>query len=375
MPSITSVKSHVGEASLRKRAFDHDAKLNDKVTMSLMPGQTQSSIASRYAKYGNPALQIDPQHRAMMVESDVPEPLPTQLLIHVRCTGICGSDVHLWRSGAIGPLTVREPCILGHEAAGVVVGIGAAVRNFAVGDRVAIEPGVPCESCHFCTSGRYNLCEAVAFAGVCPHPGTIRRFTTHEARYCHKLPNALTFAQGALVEPLSVALHAVASCHGSVAVGRPALVCGAGPIGVITLAVARASGAWPLVITDVAEKRLDFARKLVPGVQTYRIDASKSPLENACRIKDLYGCGASAGNGFIHSVEETLAPSTVLECTGVESSIITAAYACQRGGTVMVVGVGKSIMNNLPFMHMSLAEVSTTRITDWQGDRPLTLPR
>lgn len=311
----------------------------------------------RLAQFGNPALQVDSYHNVQLVDSEVPTPAPSQLLIHVRCTGICGSDLHLWRSGAIGPLVVDRPCVLGHEAAGVVVGMGDQVTGFNIGDRIAIEPGVPCGTCFFCSSGRYNLCEAVEFAGVCPYPGTIRRFATHEARYCHKLPDSVSFAQGALLEPLSVVLHAVSSCHGSIAVGKPALICGAGPIGLIALAVARASGAWPLAITDVDRTRLDFAEALVPGVSTFAIDPRSSALDSACAIKNLFGCDADPAQGFIRSQHEELAPCTVLECTGVESSIATAAYSCQRGGLVMVVGVGKSIVNNLPFMHLSLAEV------------------
>ena len=312
--------------------------------------------------YANPSLHVTPAQTIELRPTPLPRPSHTQVLLHIRATGICGSDMHLWRHGAIGPLVVDRPCILGHEAAGVVLAAGSAVTNLAPGDRVAIEPGVPCGSCWLCASGRYNLCEGVAFTGVCPFPGTIRRFAVHEARFCHRLPSSISFAQGALLEPLSVVLHALGRCR-AVGIGRPLLVCGAGPIGLIALKAARASGAWPLVITDVDEKRLEFAKRFVPGASTYQVRAGCSVERTADEIRALFGVSSrdrdsSLTDAAAENGSEYKAPATVLECTGVESSVATAAYCARRGGEVIVVGVGKSVMNNLPFMHLSLAEVS-----------------
>lgn len=160
-----------------------------------------------------------------------------------------------------------------------------------------------------------------------------------------RIPDNVSFEEAALLEPLSVVLHGVRT--GGLSLGRPALVCGAGPIGLIALSAARASGAQPIVITDVEPKRLAFAKELVPDCITYQIDVKSGAEENAKEIRKLYGADA----------DEYLAPPTVLECTGVESSICTAAFAVRRGGVVCVIGVGRSVMNNLPFMHISLAEV------------------
>lgn len=329
-----------------------------------------ATVVERLSQYGNPALHVTPDHKIELRPTEVPSPSPTEALIHVRCTGICGSDMHLWHRGAIGPLIVDRPCVLGHEPSGVVLAVGSSVTHLSPGDRVAIEPGVPCRSCWMCDAGRYNLCEYVKFAGVCPYAGTIRRFITHEARYCHKLPDTMTFAQGALVEPLSVVLHAVKQCGGSIGVGRPALICGAGPIGLCALAAAKASGAWPLAITDVDQSRLDFARQLVPGVSTYHVKTSASPLQSAEEIRSLFGCQARDVDKGTPSPTEYLAPSTVLECTGIESSIVTAAYSCRRNGVVMVVGVGRSIIDNLPFMHLSLAEIDLKFINRYSDTWP-----
>lgn len=164
-----------------------------------------------------------------------------------------------------------------------------------------------------------------------------------------RLPDNLSFAEGALLEPLSVVMHGIRTA--GLALGTGTVICGAGPIGLIALAAARASGAHPLVITDIEPLRLEFAKRLVPSCLTYQIDPTLSSEENAKAIRRLFGADSAASGG------EYAAPRTVLECTGVESSINTAAFAVRRGGTVILIGVGRAVMNNLPFMHMSLAEV------------------
>jgi L-iditol 2-dehydrogenase len=217
---------------------------------------------------------------------------------------------------------------------------------------VAVEPGVPCETCFLCMDGRYNLCEDVKFSGVYPDHGTIQRYKTHPAKWCHKLPPNVSYAEGALLEPLSVVMHGIKTA--GLSLGRGAVICGAGPIGLIALAAARASGAHPLVITDLEPNRLAFAKKFVPTAITYQVDRNLDAESNAKKIRSLFDLDIGG---------EYAAPETVLECTGVENSVVTAAYTARRGGTVMVIGVGREIMNNLPFMHLSLAEVSLNLIS------------
>lgn len=175
-------------------------------------------------------------------------------------------------------MVVSGNCILGHEAAGVILQVGSEVNNVKKGDRVAIEPGVPCGECFLCTNGRYNLCEDVHFASVYPY-------------------------------------HSVSRTR--LSLGRGALVCGAGPIGLIAIAAARASGAHPIVITDLEPKRLSFAKDFAPSCQTYLMDRSLDAQGNASRIRLLFG------------ESEYEAPEVVLECTRVESSVITAAYTVE----------------------------------------------
>ncbi|RKU42419.1 hypothetical protein DL546_005645 [Coniochaeta pulveracea] len=291
----------------------------------------------------NPSLQVTADHRLKQVEAPVYAPQGGEVLLHIKATGVCGSDIHFWKTGRIGSLVVEGDCILGHEAAGVVLQCGPGVTDLKPGDRVAVEPGVPCGNCFLCLEGRYNLCEDVQFAGVYPYHGTLQRYKVHPAKWLHKLPDNVSYAEGALLEPLSVVLHGIKTA--GLSLGQGAVICGAGPIGLIALAAARASGAHPLVITDLEPRRLGFARSFVPSCITYQVDRALDAEGNAQAIRKLFGN------------DEYSCPRTILECTGVESSICTAAYTVRRGGTVMVIGVGRPVMNNLPFMHLSLAEV------------------
>ncbi|KAF2186574.1 putative alcohol dehydrogenase [Zopfia rhizophila CBS 207.26] len=319
-------------------------------------GAMQSPKNAIAAPLPNPSLQVTADHQLKQVEAPVYPPGRGEVLLHIKATGVCGSDIHFWKTGRIGSLVVGGDCILGHEAAGVVIKCGEDVTNLKPGDRVAVEPGVPCGECFLCMDGRYNLCEDVQFAGVYPYHGTIQRYKVHPARWCHKLPTNVTFAEGALLEPLSVVMHGIKTA--GLSLGRGAVICGAGPIGLIALAAARASGAHPLVITDLEPQRLEFAKKFVPSCITCQVDRSLDAEGNAKAIRRLFG------------TEEYFAPDTILECTGVESSVITAAYTCRRGGTIMVIGVGKEIMNNLPFMHLSLAEIDLKFINRYRDTWP-----
>ncbi|RFU36263.1 hypothetical protein B7463_g78, partial [Scytalidium lignicola] len=295
----------------------------------------------------NPSLQVTADHTIKLVPSTpVPAFQPDQVLIHVRATGICGSDIHFWKTGCIGSLRVEGDCILCHEAAGQILQVGSAVTDLKPGDRVALEPGVPC---------------------VYPHAGSAQRYKVHPAKWVHKIPDGLSYEQGALLEPLSVVMHGISSCQRSL-LGRGVSIHGAGPIGLVALAAARASGAHPIVITDVNEKRLEFAKIFVPGCKTYLIQKDLDDEGNAAGIRELFAAGPKGADGLW--TNEYNAPDTVLECTGVESSIITAAYTCRRGGTVMVIGVGKSIVNNLPFMHISLAEIDLRFINRYRDTWP-----
>lgn len=234
-------------------------------------------------------------------------------------------------------MIVEDTHILGHESAGVVLAAHPSVEHLKVGDRVAIEPNIICNECEPCLTGRYNGCERVQFLSTPPVPGLLRRYVNHPAIWCHKIGD-MSFEDGALLEPLSVSLACMQ--RSGVALGDPVLICGAGPIGLITLLCARAAGAEPIVITDIDEGRLAFAKKIVPSVVTYKVE--RKPAE-------------AIGKEIVTAMGD-IEPAIALECTGVESSVSAAIWAVKFGGKVFVIGVGKNEMN-IPFMRLSTREI------------------
>jgi L-iditol 2-dehydrogenase len=248
------------------------------------------------------------------------------------------SDIHFWHHGGIGPWQVKDAHILGHESAGVVVAVHPSVKTHAVGDRVAIEPHIVCKTCEPCMTGRYNGCKEMLFRSSPPTQGLLRTYVNHPAEWCHKIGD-LSFAEGAMLEPLSVAVTGVR--RAGVSIGDPVLICGAGPIGLVSLLCCDAAGAWPVVISDINQSRLDFAKSLVPSVRTILVDPKATPVDFAEQVSTLM-------NG--------LDPAVAIECTGVESSLGNAIQSVKFGGRVFVIGVGKDRMT-FPFMRLSEREI------------------
>jgi L-iditol 2-dehydrogenase len=181
---------------------------------------------------------------------------PGQVIVRIGAVGICGSDVHYFAHGRIGPYVVNSPLVLGHECAGTVTEAGPGVTSVSVGDRVVVEPQRTCGLCSECTSGRYNLCRSVEFFATPPYDGALQEFMAVPERIVHRLPATMSMEQGALIEPLSVAL---AACDViDVAPGDRVLVTGAGPIGVLVSRVALAAGAAEVAVCDVEPSRLEF---------------------------------------------------------------------------------------------------------------------
>ena len=200
--------------------------------------------------------------RDMRIEE---RPCPTaavgELLVKIHHVGICGSDLHFLKDGRLGNWVVDEPLVLGHESAGEVVGIGAGVSGFKVGDRVALEPGVPCGSCHQCMAGNYNLCAKMSFIAI-PHErnGTFCEYVAHPAKMCFTLPDTVSTLEGGLCEPLSVGLYAVQKS--AARLGQSAVIFGTGCIGLTILLVLKAVGINDITVVDIAQKRLDKALEL-----------------------------------------------------------------------------------------------------------------
>lgn len=208
----------------------------------------------------NRCLYLDAQHHLTLRENPMPEPQPDEVLVRIMANGICGSDVHFYREGRLGNFVVTEPYIPGHEASGRIVGLGSSVAGLAVGDRVVIEPGIPCGRCEFCRSGRYNLCPSVIFLSAPPINGTFCDYVAIRADAVFLIPAGLDFASAAMAEPAAVAVQAVKRAR--FAPGASALVVGAGPIGLLVMQAFRAAGGGPVWCSDLQPGRLAAAVRL-----------------------------------------------------------------------------------------------------------------
>lgn len=237
--------------------------------------------------------------------------------IAIKTVGICASDVHFYTDGAIGDFVVREPMVLGHEAAGVVTEVGAAVTHLAVGDRVCMEPGIPSPDSVETKKGQYNLDPKVRFWATPPVHGVLRESVVHPASYTYLLPDSVSFAEGAMIEPLAVGLQAANKAQ--ITPGDIAIVHGAGTIGMVTALAALAGGCSRVFITDVVPEKLALAETL--GAITAINVASES-------VADTVGA-ETGGRGA----------DLVFECTGVTQVAERVFDAVAPGGTVVFVGL------------------------------------
>ena len=192
-------------------------------------------------------------------EIEMPTPHADQVVVKIEYCGICGSDMHFFTDGRIGNRQAPPNFILGHESAGTVIEVGENVKSLKVGERVALEPGIPCGHCEMCKKGLYNLCPDVHFLAAAKPPtnGALRNYFAYPAEWCFRLPRNVSEIEGTLVEPLSVGMHAAR--RGEVALGKTVLIIGVGTIGYMTMLSCRAMGASRIIVSDALENRLDLA--------------------------------------------------------------------------------------------------------------------
>jgi len=259
---------------------------------------------------------------------------PQEVLIRIKAVGVCGSDIHFYREGRIGPYIVEKPVVLGHECSGEIVEVGKAVTNVRPGDRVAIEAGVPCRRCWFCKSGRYNLCATVPFMGTPPTDGAFREYVVWPSDFVFPVPNSVSFEEGAMTEPLAVGMQAAK--RGKIHPSMKVAVIGAGPIGLTTLQAAAAHGATTVMVSDVSDSRLQLAQRL--GA-THAINAKQNDAIAA--VKDLtVGLGADV----------------VLETAGTPATIQQALAMVRRGGVVVLVGMSSVLEFPIEVMDIIVRE-------------------
>ncbi|XP_065589782.1 sorbitol dehydrogenase isoform X1 [Cyrtonyx montezumae] len=282
----------------------------------------------------------------------IPEPGPNEVLLRMHSVGICGSDVHYWQHGRIGDFVVKNPMVLGHEASGTVIKVGAGVAHLRPGDRVAIEPGVPRETDEFCKTGRYNLSPTIFFCATPPDDGNLCRYYKHSASYCYKLPDNVTFEEGALIEPLSVGIHACR--RAGVTLGSKVFICGSGPIGLVNVIIAKMMGAAAVVVTDLSASRLQTAKEV--GADFTLQVKNETPQEVATKVESLLGC----------------MPEITVECTGVQACIQASIYATRSGGTLVLVGLGPEMVT-VPIVNAAVREVDIRGIFRYCNTWPMAI--
>ncbi|MEN9633944.1 MAG: hypothetical protein RL077_2348 [Verrucomicrobiota bacterium] len=256
------------------------------------------------------ALVLEQKLKLCLRDFPIEETLgPQDVRIRIRTVGVCGSDVHYYTHGAIGPFVVREPMILGHEAAGVVEEAGPAVSHLRVGDRVCMEPGIPDPSSRATRLGLYNLDPAVRFWATPPVHGCLRPSVVHPAAFTFKLPDNVTFAEGAMVEPLAVGMHAANKAK--IRPGDVAVVLGAGPIGMVTALAALAGGCSRVFMTDVQQPKLDLAARLHRAITPVNV-ARENVTELVRQATDGWGADlvfeATGNSRAVAGVFEPLCP-------------------------------------------------------------------
>ncbi|KAI5695944.1 hypothetical protein M8J76_015355 [Diaphorina citri] len=285
-----------------------------------------------------------------MEQKPIEDPDDHEVLLEMHCVGICGSDVHYLTHGQIGDFRLSDPMIVGHEASGIVSKVGAKVKHLKVGDRVAIEPGVPCRTCTYCKEGRYNLCRQIFFCATPPDHGNLSRYYRHAADFCHKLPDHVSLEEGALLEPLSVGVHACR--RAGVTLGSKVLITGAGPIGLVTLLTARALGASRVVITDILEHKLKTAKEMGADA-TVLIDRNHSLEEISTHIIELL---------------QGEQPDKTIDCSGIESTIKLGI----PGGCLVIVGAGSQDVK-IPLVLTMTKEIDIRGVFRYANDYPIAL--
>jgi len=253
-------------------------------------------------------------------EAPAPRPGRAEALVRVRAVGVCGSDLHMFREGEIGGITIADaggPFVPGHECMGVVEAVGEAADEALVGRRVFVEPAIPCGRCRWCLDGKPNVCPHHAFLGLPPRAGCLAEYVAHPAHLCEPLPDDVDDDAGVLLEPLAIATHSLDRVAPSP--GSAVVVLGAGTIGLTHVMLLARGGVGPVIVTDVLDYRLSLARKL--GA-THTLNPERDDVVAA--VADLTG-------GF--------GADFVFECAGQAETFEQMIEVAAPAGRVGVVGI------------------------------------
>ncbi len=283
------------------------------------------------------AIVLEAKGRLSIRDIEIAEKMgENDVRIAVRNVGICGSDVHYYVSGGIGQYVVKEPMVLGHEASGVVLETGSAVKDLKVGDRVCMEPGIPDPNSRESRLGLYNLDRAVRFWATPPIHGVLRPTVVHPAAFTFRLPDSVSFAEGALVEPLAIGLQGAKKAR--IKPGDVAVVIGAGTIGMMSALGALAGGCSQVIITDTQQPRLDIAARF-GAVRTVNI-LEENPEDVVMALTGGWGA------------------DIVMEASGNEKAAANLFDLLCPGGRVVYIGIPASGMVSIDITKAQAREAS-----------------
>lgn len=264
------------------------------------------------------ALVLERKGELSIREIELPNIVgPGDVRVRVHTVGVCGSDVHYYTHGKIGPFVVNAPMVLGHEASGEIIAVGSEVTHLSVGDRVCMEPGIPDPTSKATKLGIYNVDPAVRFWATPPVHGCLTPEVIHPAAFTYKLPDAVSFAEGAMVEPFAIGMQA--AMRARIRPGDIAAVTGAGPIGMMVALAALAAGCARVLISDLAQPKLDIIGQY-PGITA--VNLRNRPLRTAI---------GEATGGWGADV--------VFECSGAAPAILDLPNLVCPGGAVVLVGM------------------------------------
>ncbi|MDI6829594.1 MAG: alcohol dehydrogenase catalytic domain-containing protein, partial [Armatimonadota bacterium] len=275
-----------------------------------------------------------------LVSIEKPIPRREEVLVQVKAVGICASDIHYFRDGRIGDVVVTEPIILGHEFSGMIVEVGEGVSNVKPGDRVAVEPAIACQKCDLCLNGDYNLCRNILFCGTPPTQGALREFLTWPAHLVYKVPDSMSYAEAAMLEPIAIGVYAVDLAQPIQ--GKTVGILGAGGIGISIMQAARAAGCGDIFVTDLIPERLDIAKKL-GATQIFRADETNlvKQIISATHGRGLDIVFEAAGeNEAVQQSTEIVRPGGLVLVGGIpreDSMTVTASTVRRKGLTIKLI--------------------------------------
>lgn len=271
-----------------------------------------------------------------LVEADLPEPGPGQVQVRVEAVGICGSDLHSYSEGAVGDMPCQFPMVLGHEPAGRVLRTGEGVTGWSPGDRAAIEPAIYCYHCEFCRTGHHNVCEHIRFMSLPGDPGFFRERANIPAANLLAIPAEMSAPEATVAEPLAVVLHSMKFVN--IGLGETAVVFGAGPIGLLTVACLKLAGAGRVWSVERVPHRRELARAM--GADAVIDPQAVDPVGEILRETGKRGVDVA------------------IDCAAKGGSMNQCIHAVRSAGRVVITGIPAEVQVPLDFSPMRRKEVA-----------------